>query len=135
MPAKSATVNRKSELLGMPFGTAAGRLRKNVLYQLVCALNLNYCFRCGAEIDTERGLSIEHKEPWQSAENPIEMFFDLDNIAFSHLGCNSSAARQPNKKYKNAKERESARKKRWWAKKTPEERKAHRRARYEKYGN
>ena len=33
-------------------------------------------------------LSIEHKVPWMSADNPIDAFFDLDNIAFSHLKCN-----------------------------------------------
>ncbi len=36
--------------------------------------------------------SIEHKIPWQSAEDPKESFFDLDNIAFSHLKCNIKAA-------------------------------------------
>jgi hypothetical protein len=47
----------------------------------------------GAEIESEKQLSIEHKIPWLDSENPISLFFDLENIAFSHLSCNSSAAR------------------------------------------
>lgn len=40
------------------------------------------------KIENIRDLSVEHREPWQSAENPKESFFDLDNIEFSHLNCN-----------------------------------------------
>ena len=40
-------------------------------------------------------LSIEHKIPWLDSDNPKELFFNLEkNIAFSHLSCNISAARQ-----------------------------------------
>jgi hypothetical protein len=37
-------------------------------------------------------LSIDHKNPWQAAADPKASFFDLDNIAFSHLRCNSGEA-------------------------------------------
>lgn len=39
-------------------------------------------------------LSIEHKIPWLNSENPQGLFFDLQNIAFSHLSCNVGAARR-----------------------------------------
>jgi len=87
----------KSEALGMNIGTATGRLRKEVLFSLVCRLGENICFQCGEEICSVGELSMEHKEPWLRADNPMECFFDLDNIAFSHLSCNSAAASKPGK--------------------------------------
>jgi len=41
-------------------------------------------------IDSVEELSIEHKIPWLN--NSSELFWDLDNIAFSHLICNTRAA-------------------------------------------
>ncbi len=84
--------DRKDELLGMDHGKASHQLRKMVLFKLVQMLNLASCFRCHKEIQFVQDLSIEHKDSWQSAENPKESFFDLSNIAFSHLRCNSGAA-------------------------------------------
>jgi hypothetical protein len=74
--------NKKSGLLGIPIGTAAGRLRKLVMFELVKRLGLDVCFRCSKSIETAATLSIEHKDSWQSAADPIAAFFDLDNIAF-----------------------------------------------------
>ena len=82
---------KKNNMLGMPHGTAANRLRKNILFSLVCALKANECFQCGGVIQSVEDLSIEHKEPWMQANDPVESFFDLNNIAFSHLKCNASA--------------------------------------------
>lgn len=86
---------RKTELLGMPAGTAMGRLRKAILYKMVCRLGENICYRCKASIDSVDDLSIEHKEPWQAAEDPVSSFFDLENISFSHFLCNVAHARRP----------------------------------------
>lgn len=85
--------NKKNVQLGMNFATAYGRLRKVILFELVKELGRNFCFQCGAEIITADDLSIEHKVPWLDSENPVDLFFNLKNIAFSHLGCNSSASR------------------------------------------
>lgn len=85
---------KKADQLGMPIGTASNRLRKSVVFKLLKKLNENYCFQCGSEIETEKELSIEHKIPYLDSENPVELFFDLDNIAFSHLSCNTGAARK-----------------------------------------
>lgn len=54
---------------------------------------MNFCHQCGSEIENEQNLSIEHKEPWLDSDDPVGKFFDLDNIAFSHLACNCGAAR------------------------------------------
>jgi hypothetical protein len=88
------TNDKKAIQLGMPIGTASNRLRKSIIFMLLKKLNLNFCFQCGGEIESEKELSIEHKIPWLDSENPIEKFFDLENIAFSHLDCNIGAARK-----------------------------------------
>lgn len=45
--------NKKTKQLGMPFGTANGRLKKMILFDLIKKLNLNFCYRCGFEIENE----------------------------------------------------------------------------------
>lgn len=88
----------KDDLLGMPFGTAAGRLRKAIMFHLVCRLKENFCHRCGTEIVSVETFSIEHKDPWQSAADPIAAFFDLANISFSHHTCNVGEANKGRRK-------------------------------------
>lgn len=85
---------RKSKQLGINFSTAFGKLRKSIMLLLLKELHRNYCFHCGLEIVNERELSIEHKIPWLDSNDPTELFFNLDNIAFSHLSCNVSRARR-----------------------------------------
>ncbi|TET45060.1 MAG: hypothetical protein E3J66_00085 [Dehalococcoidia bacterium] len=81
--------DRKSEQLGMPYGTAYHRLRKMIMFGLVRRLGEDICFRCGEKIETIAEFSIEHKECWQNVD--VALFWDLDNIAFSHLICNLAA--------------------------------------------
>ena len=84
----------KDKLLGQSFGSANNRLRKLILWTLVCQTDRNVCFRCGQRIEDIDDLSIEHKEPWQSADDPKAAFYDLGNIAFSHTHCNYGAAKR-----------------------------------------
>lgn len=77
---------RKSAFLGMPHGTACGRLRKLVLFHLLQKHGENVCYRCSRLIETADELSIEHKQPWEGVS--AELFWAMDNIAFSHLRCN-----------------------------------------------
>ncbi len=81
----------KSEQLGMPHGTAANKLRKMLMFEMAQCLELDTCFRCGKKIETTKELSVEHKQGWLNTKDPIGLFFDLDNVAFSHLGCNNKA--------------------------------------------
>lgn len=81
----------KDKLLGMPHGTANNRLRKMLLWQLVVETGRDSCFQCGQKIEDVDDLSIEHKQSWQGARDPKAAFFDLENIAFSHLRCNIGA--------------------------------------------
>ncbi len=77
---------RKAAFLGMPHGTASARLRKSILFSLLQRHGENVCFRCSKEIGTADDLSIEHKLPWEGIS--VELFWSLDNIAFSHRYCN-----------------------------------------------
>ncbi len=77
----------------MPIGTASHRLRKSVMFALLKELNKNFCFRCGAEIQNVDELSIDHKQDWLNSDDPLGNFFNIDNIAFSHLKCNCDSGR------------------------------------------
>jgi hypothetical protein len=78
---------RKSAFLGMSHGTACNRLRKMVLFDLLRRHGENVCFKCSKEIETAGELSIEHKRPWEGVS--VELFWAMENIAFSHLRCNT----------------------------------------------
>lgn len=92
----------KSVQLGMPYGTANGRLRKMIIFHLITRYGENICYRCTKIIDNIDTLSIEHKKPWENI-NP-DLFWDMDNITFSHLLCNILAAGKPWGKDKDASE-------------------------------
>lgn len=83
---------KKTLQLGMNPSTASGRLVKDLLFDFVEKSGIK-CYRCNGDL-TRNTFSIEHKKPWLDSENPVELFFDLGNIAFSHLSCNASAARR-----------------------------------------
>ena len=85
---------KKADQLGMPIGTAANRLRKQFMFRLLRETGKDTCFQCSKQIESVRDLSIEHIVPWLDSSDPVETYFDLDNIAFSHLKCNSGAARR-----------------------------------------
>src|ERR1700694_1743345 len=82
--------NNKMTFLGLPYGTASHRLWRNVLHNLLLAHGENRCHVCGGAILTSGELSLEHKKPWEGRENGIELFWDLENIAFSHKRCNKT---------------------------------------------
>ncbi|GAG84308.1 unnamed protein product, partial [marine sediment metagenome] len=86
---------------------------------------LNICYRCGEKIVDVARFSVEHKKGWRFAENPRETFFDLNNITFSHLDCNSGVGER-HKKYKNDYDREKAYRLRLMERRGPEIREYHR---------
>ena len=89
---------KKNKQLGMSHGTASNRLRKQILFSMLQRYEEDVCFQCGEKIKRVEDLSIEHKAPWMDSEDPVGLFFDLDNIAFSHLSCNCKAGRKRNGK-------------------------------------
>ena len=125
--------SKKKEQLGIDPGTASNRLVKDLLWSYIVQAEHHFCHQCGAELSRE-DFSIEHKTPWLDSENPIGLFFDLENIAFSHKGCNSRAARRFTLDDETKRERELARYKRKYWSKTPEERKKRRKEQYLRTG-
>ena len=83
---KDKSNRNKDEFLGIAYGTACNKLRKMIMFDLLKQLNKNFCYRCGKEIKNINDLSIEHKKPWLYIGK--DLFWDLNNIAFSHLKCN-----------------------------------------------
>jgi HNH endonuclease len=93
MPSSYTNKKKSKEQLGMPYSTAYLRLQKRILFFLAKECDRLNCFRCGKEIETIEDFSIDHKEPW--LDKSPELFFDVNNIAFSHLICNMKAGRKP----------------------------------------
>jgi hypothetical protein len=85
---------KKKDQLGIHPGTAANRLRKSILYDFAKRLDICWCYQCGASIDNIDEFTIEHKIPWLDSEDPVDLYYRLDNIAFSHASCNYSKARR-----------------------------------------
>ncbi len=82
---------KKAAQLGMAQGTAANRLRKQIMFSLMQTLEIDNCHQCGEKIKHVKNLSIEHIIPWLDSGEAVSLYFDINNIAFSHLSCNSRA--------------------------------------------
>lgn len=100
----SKSRDKKEEQLGMTTGKANSILNRDILWHLVVKTKQDSCFHCG-ELMTRETFSVEHKTPWLDSEDPVSLFFNMDNISFSHLACNTKAARQTTKKYHTEEER------------------------------
>jgi hypothetical protein len=87
------TNGRKADILGMPYGTAGNRLRKLIMFYLLERHGENVCFKCKRLIETAEELSIEHIRSWQLG-GP-QLFWEMSNIAFSHLKCNRQSVSKP----------------------------------------
>lgn len=94
---------KRTEQLGMNPSTASHKLVKDILYSLILKTTDNKCHRCGEEMCRE-DYSIEHIVPWLHEENARELYFDLNNITFSHFKCNIKACRKPTKIHPTRKE-------------------------------
>lgn len=85
--------NKKASQLGMNPSTASHRLVKDILWKLLCDSNLDTCFKCGEKMSRDT-FSIEHIIPWMDSDDPLGLYFSLDNISFSHLRCNIASAKK-----------------------------------------
>ena len=88
------TMDKKHKQLGMPYGTASARLKKRIMFDLAAKLGLLTCYRCDNKIESIEEFTIDHKIPW--LDNDPSVFWDINNIAFSHAKCNYLASR-PNR--------------------------------------
>jgi hypothetical protein len=79
-------------------GTARNHLITDLLFDF--ALRAGHkCHRCNQPL-TRATFSVDHILPWLDSPNPMDLFFDLRNIAYSHLACNSRAGRRSDKQGK-----------------------------------
>jgi hypothetical protein len=92
---------KKSKQLKMSYGAACNKLRKELMFNMARSLNKLICFRCKKEIKTIDEFSIDHKIAWLDSNDPINLFFDLNNVVFSHFICNIKAQRKISQKYPN----------------------------------
>ena len=83
-------MSKKAVQLGMNPSTASNRLVKDTLFRLAVQAGYKF-YRCKQEL-TRESFSIEHKEAWLDSDEPVNLYFDQNNIAFSHLSCNIKAA-------------------------------------------
>jgi len=90
-------MNRYAQQLQMSKSKASNRLVRLILFKLVKDANKNFCYRCGRIIEVSKDLNLDHKVDWIDSLNPIETFWNLDNVAFSHDWCNKAAGRKPTK--------------------------------------
>lgn len=65
-----------------------------LLFKYVQLAGHDVCHRCQRKIESITDFSIEHRAAWQRAADPKSAFFDLEDIAFSHLRCNVAAGNQ-----------------------------------------
>lgn len=84
---------KKKQQLGMDPGTASHRLVKDILFKFITDAG-HVCYHCGQKM-TRENFSIEHIIPWLDSEDPVKLFFDMENISFSHHACNIRAGRHP----------------------------------------
>lgn len=80
--------SRRKQQLGINHSAAVRQLDRMLIFMLLQELERDTCFVCELKIETREELSIEHKLPWENQDRAAELFFDLDNIAFSHIRCN-----------------------------------------------
>lgn len=85
-------MEKKKKQLGIHPSTASNRLIKDLLYRYI-SYDSVVCHQCGEPM-TRDTFSVEHKIPWLDSDDPAGMFYDLSNIAYSHLACNIAAIRR-----------------------------------------
>ena len=88
----SNTVKKIKEQLGMSPGKARSRLWTQLLFSMAQELGRDICFRCGEKIETLETFSVDHKQAWLDVSP--DLFWKLENLAFSHRLCNGKAARR-----------------------------------------
>ncbi len=92
MPSPTAT--RYREQLGLSYPAASYRLIRKLLFSLLVESKRAICLRCKQPIDSVEDMTIDHMIPWRNKADAQELFYDIENIAFSHPRCNSSTLRE-----------------------------------------
>jgi hypothetical protein len=81
---KNDMKRRRAEALGMPYGTAEKKLRKQIIFELARQLGKTTCCSCGGTVSSPDDLAVVHLQDWMG--DPTQ-FWELSNVAFSHSTC------------------------------------------------
>ena len=65
-------------------------LMKDLVYHFYKKHGGGKCYRCGKKLKRD-DFTIDHIEPWRNKVNAKELFFNINNISFSHISCNTLA--------------------------------------------
>lgn len=93
----------KCQQLGMTYGRARAILSKSIIFALAQNSKMDICIRCNRRIKDVNDFTVDHKQDWLYAVNPLQTFFDLDNVGFSHGKCNLLAGNNKPKRQHNSK--------------------------------
>ncbi len=85
-------VQRQKRDLGMAPSTARDKLMRKIIFRHI-EKEGTVCYRCGEPLELDT-FSIEHIKPWRNEEDAIDIYFDLDNVTYSHKKCNSLHTRR-----------------------------------------
>ena len=78
--------------LGMEMKSASTKLMRDLLWQYIENSGETLCHACGEPLCRET-FTVEHIEKWLDSEDPAGLYFDLNNISFSHQRCNTPRIR------------------------------------------
>lgn len=76
------------DILGSHLPSVTHKLKRQMILLMAQICGYDTCHKCKRKITTIKEMSIEHRVPWTNQEE----FLDIENLALSHLGCNSSTA-------------------------------------------
>lgn len=76
---------KKNNFLGVPISKAQYELKRRIIFMLIVESGRIKCYRCGKDLSVD-DYSVEHKKDWLWKDP--DLFWDLDNISFSHKKCN-----------------------------------------------
>jgi hypothetical protein len=77
---------------GQSSGKAMNKLLRDIIWHQLEQHGKTSCYRCNEPMARET-FSIDHVKPWRRDHVDSEaLFFDMDNIEFSHSRCNSQVS-------------------------------------------
>jgi hypothetical protein len=81
--------------LGMKILSARLKLMRMIIFDYARKDGTLKCFRCGKEILSYEDTTIDHIKDWRNVD-PV-LFWDLENISYSHYSCNVKGNRKGKK--------------------------------------
>lgn len=81
---------RRGKLLGIDMKNARSKLYKFFAYAYFVLKHGASCRVCGETVQID-DMTLEHIKPWMLCDNPINAYYDLENVDLCHEECNQKA--------------------------------------------